>query len=161
MAKYEPFMIDGFEELDKSLKKIVADGNKKGLNGSMRKAARKICKEHILPDTKSLMPENTGFLKKQLKVRAKKRSKKTLGASVGFADDMFKGDTYYAGFIEYGTKERSTNRNSTGRIDEASFIRRALYDNEDKARKVFIEHLAEFVTDANREAVAALAMGGG
>jgi HK97 gp10 family phage protein len=72
-----------------------------------RKAARKVAKETVYKTAREKVPVKSGDLKKSIKVRALKRSRKNkhkVGARVVTGPGFFKGEQYYGGFVEYGTR---------------------------------------------------------
>src|SRR5581483_10818933 len=87
-------MIKGFKELLTKLDQFP----KKTLANAIRKGSRLGAKV-VLSAAKALAPVKTGTLKRGLKVRAMKRSRKRIGAEV-----QFKTDPFYGGFVEYGHK---------------------------------------------------------
>jgi HK97 gp10 family phage protein len=63
---------------------------------------------------RSVAPKNTGKLRRAIRVRVLKRSRKRVGArvTIGAHESMFKGRTFYAAFQEYGwrTGKRASNQ---------------------------------------------------
>jgi HK97 gp10 family phage protein len=124
--------ITGIEEVDAAFKDIPLSLQKKGCRKGTRAAAKA-----VLLAAYKYVPVKTGALRKSLKVRAQKRfrdkrRKDWVGALVQTVDGMFKGDQFYGGFLEFGTKERITKAgHPTGRIDrdEWNYLRQALYEN--------------------------------
>jgi HK97 gp10 family phage protein len=131
--------VTGIKELDK----VFADMNLGMQKKALRPATREVAKM-VLAQAKAEVPEDTGLLQSELRIRAKKRSRKypqTVGMTVGFRDDLFKGDTFYAGFMEFGTKERQHKKSGkrVGKIDETrfAFLRPALWSYPEKKLAVF------------------------
>lgn len=80
-----------------NLPKIVA---KKALRQAMRPAMK------IVQDSaKKNAPVDTGLTRKSIKVRAMKRSTKFIGIDVLIGEGDYKGKTFYASFVEYGTSK--------------------------------------------------------
>jgi HK97 gp10 family phage protein len=75
-------------------------------------------------------PVKSGALKKEVKVRALKRSRKWTGTQV--TTKVEGGPTYYGGFVEFGTKKMK------GRF----FIRRAVEQVQQQAGQTFIDGIA-------------------
>ena len=101
-------------ELPGLLKKLKAVGDKKLANKAFRKGLRTGAKR-IAADARPLAPvhqgpyppnrkdRKPGTLKKSIKVRAMKRSRKGVGIRVS---DYYSGIAYYGAFQEYGTKHQ-------------------------------------------------------
>jgi hypothetical protein len=140
--------LDGIDDLLELLDQIVDEqGGAKSINAALRKATRKAVKEIVLPVVKSRIPKDTRFLEKSLKVRALTRKKGKVGATVGFPDPLFQGDTYYGGFQEFPHKRRD------GILTEPDgYLRKSLYENERPVEELVKRELAQWVQDRNREA---------
>ena len=116
MAKRGNVIVTGDKALDKTLNGMEAKIQKKVARHAMRVAAKSI----ILPDAKRRVPVLSGALKKSLKVKAITRSRSRVGVDVFAGDGFFKGDQYYSGMVEFGTKKMPPN----------PFLRAAGYANE-------------------------------
>jgi len=144
------FVMTGYPELDATFKAMSEGMQKKAL----RPAARVVAKM-VLEQAKSEVPEDTGLLLSELRIKAKPRSRRyphTVGMTVGFADDLFKGDTFYAGFMEFGTteryqKKRKTKARYTGKIDTTkfSFLRSSLWSYTERKQAVFRQALISWL----------------
>ena len=97
------------EGLDSLLRKFAAANGKTKTKAVLRKAVRaggKVSATGI----KNRAPVKTGALKKSVKVKARKRSRKN-GDSVGVivttgqTENLFKGKTFYGAFHEFGTSK--------------------------------------------------------
>lgn len=94
----------------------------------------------ILKRAKALAPVDTGRLRKSLKVKAIKRSRRFPGR-VGYvigtssSDRLFVGDQFYAGMIEYGTSKMAPN----------SFLRPAFDFSKEAAIKAVRERVSREV----------------
>lgn len=139
--------LEGADELIKALDALVSEDGPKGVNQALRKATRRAVKEIILPAVQDAIPEETGFLRDSLKVRAIKRAKAKVGHSVGFEDPLFKGDTFYAGFLEFGFK----HWRGIG-VPGDSFLRRSLYENEAAVVESVKSDLRKWIQERNSEA---------
>jgi HK97 gp10 family phage protein len=130
----KPFAIDviGAPELKAVLAALEPKVAKKLTRQAMRKA-QKI----VLADAKRLVPVDTGQLKKSLSIRALKRSRSRFGVSVQTKEGLFKGEQFYGGFIELGTKK----------MQARPYLRPALYDNEARVREVFAGSLRELIRE--------------
>lgn len=118
-------VMTGDRQLDRTLKAIADDIGSKSINAEARKATRDAMKTIVLPDVKADIPVETGFLESEIVVKSIKRSRSKLGTAVGFRDDLFRGDTFYGGFHEFGFKLRGG-----GFVPGDSYLRRNLYRNE-------------------------------
>lgn len=146
MADSMSMTLEGVEHLEKILDGIVAEDGSKAMNKALRQATRKVCKEVLLPRVKDLIPSDSGDLENALVVRAVKRSRGKVGHFVGFRDPLFKGDTFYGGFVEFGHEDRGG-----GHVPADSFLRRPLYENESQIRAVIEQELRQWVQERNRE----------
>lgn len=93
------FEVEGMEELTKKLHNMAGAG-KKILRKSMRAGAKILQKE-----AKANAP--VGFskmLKKNIKVKSGKKSRQTISINVQNAAGDYKGQTYYAAMVNWGTK---------------------------------------------------------
>jgi hypothetical protein len=130
----------GDRALDAKLKSIAADQGSRSINKEMRGATREAVKDIVKPLVLSQVPLDTGFLESQFTVKSIARSRSKLGSAIGFRDDLFRGDTFYAGFHEYGFHTRDG-----GVVYGDSFLRRPLYDSEGKIRSHVINRLKRWV----------------
>ncbi len=140
--------LEGADELLKLLDQIVDEaGGAKSINAALRKATRKAAKQIILPAVKAAIPVDSGELEDALQVRALKSKKGRVGATVGFPDPLFKGDTFYGGFLEFGWKNTKRGYGVPG----DKFLRRSLYENEAAVEASVREDLAAWIAERNRE----------
>ena len=158
-------VLTGDKELDAMFAAMPELMQKKAL----RPAARTVAKM-VLEQARAEVPEDTGLLRSELRIKAKKRTKRyphTIGMTVGFRDDLFRGDTFYAGMMEFGTKDRYQKYKSkgsrwraakrdllmakgryTGKIDDTrfSFLRPALWSYPERKQAVFRQALTSWLT---------------
>lgn len=167
------FAVTGINELDQKL----AEMETKLRDKYIRKATRQAAKA-VLAHAKRLVPENTGQLAASLKVRSastgykskegkRKRISKyrgLIGHGVVAGEGVFQGDQFYAGFVEFGTKDRWTKSALwkdpkqtgkaafRGRIDSTkwAFLRPALYAEEQNTRAIFQIEMARFVMNEGK-----------
>jgi len=59
---------------------------------------------------KALVPVDSGLTRSSVKVRAAKRSRKGFGINVQIGEGDYKGETFYAAFVEYGTIKNKAAR---------------------------------------------------
>lgn len=145
MAKSFKIALTGVKDLDKQLKAIAESEGPKSINKEMRSSTRQAVREIVLPRVRANVPFETGFLRSHITVKSIKRSRKKMGSAVGFKNDLFKGDTFYAGFLEYGFMHWSGTP-----VMGDSFLRRPLYQNESRVRSHIIGRLRRWVTERNR-----------
>ena len=96
------------------VRRMVEQFPKKIRNKILRQELRKAAKTLVAP-SKAATPVQTGKLKRSVKVRAVKRSRKAIGVVVGYSDKAYTGQTFYGAFLEWGWKagrrvSRSKNR---------------------------------------------------
>ncbi len=125
MAK---FSITGDKKLDRKLKKL---GSPKLIKKVIKKGLRNGSKP-IQKEAKRNAPVGkTGQLKKNVKLRAQKRSRKSIGVNVQVGEGDFKGDQFYAAFIEYGTSK----------MPARPFMRPAWDKNKDKTKQSILDEI--------------------
>ncbi|MEN1680339.1 MAG: hypothetical protein AAGJ46_12165 [Planctomycetota bacterium] len=139
-------LMTGFEQVDRELAEIAAEDGAKSINKAIRREMRDGAKK-ILPDVLALVPEESGFLASQLKVRALPRSRSFMGAAVTFPDPAYRGETFYGGFIEFGFKHYRA-----GPIEPDSYLRRAGYGAEDQVRSGVRRGIDNYINQRNRDA---------
>ena len=110
-------LIKAFEELKGTMQKKV-----------MRKATRAVAKEDILPRAKALVPVQFGELQDSLVVKAAKVARRSgnVGTGVTTRENLFRGETFYGGFIEYGWRHWKDG----SWVEGQPFLRPALYENK-------------------------------
>lgn len=140
--------VSGDAEIDEALGKLLDDTGTKGINAAMRKATRAAVKEIVLPEVKSLIPYRFGTLESKLVVRAITRSRGKIGYFVGFPDPLFKGETFYGGFIEFGWDHWRGVK-----VEADSYLRRALYPNATRVIAKVHEYLRNWIEEANNKAI--------
>lgn len=99
MPTYE-FPIVGAEKLRKQLAALGPRIAKKVIRQSLRQAGK-----IVQTEAKSNAPVDTGRLRKSIRVRAFKRSRKErigINVQTNSTNNVFKGKTFYGGFLEYG-----------------------------------------------------------
>ena len=81
---------------------------------SATQAGAKKSMEPIQKTARAIAPKETGKLRRAIRIRVLKRSRKRVGArvTIGAHESMFKGRTFYAAFQEYGWKtgRRASNQ---------------------------------------------------
>lgn len=150
--KNDPVQISwfGIVQLERKLAKLGEGMQKKALRPATRQVA------HFTRNlAMGFAPHDTGQLEQAIKVRAAKRSraaakKHRVGTNVNTDENLFQGDEFYAGFMEFGTEDRVTAKGAKrGKIEEGrfNFLRRALYLFPEKKRQIFIAALAKWMRE--------------
>ena len=147
--------ITGFIELDKKL----AGMEKKLRRKYLAKATREVSKM-TKTLAQSYAPHDTGALERDIRVRSLKRSRKFklfVGATVRVGERMFVGDQFYGGFLEFGTKVRTTKSGANrGRIEESKydFLRRALWTHQEAKRQLFVDQVRKWIKHESEQKAA-------
>jgi HK97 gp10 family phage protein len=97
------FRLTGQKAVARAFKKLPAKMAKKGIRKGLR-AGAKIMANQIKVEA----PKETGLLKKQVKVRARKRSTKFIGVNASAVDPKTQNE-FYGNFIEYGSNNIDKN----------------------------------------------------
>lgn len=119
-------IVTGWKELDKAFGGLEVKIQGKVLRGAMRAGAQRIQAAAVayIVSNPSI---DEGDLAKSLKVRAAKRSRRSIGMQV-----VTKGAAH-ANLVEYGTKN----------MPPEPFLRRAGYDNKAAIQKMLLDDVAE------------------
>lgn len=143
MAK-APLQIDfklfGHEKVAKRLKKL----ENKIILRTVKRAAKKSAQfvhARMLPE----VPTETGALRKAIKIRTFATAKKGAGASITINKRFFKGDEFYGAFQELGWTlgDRKSRASNAKKVPGLRFMRKALFDNEEKVRRIFEQGLSD------------------
>jgi HK97 gp10 family phage protein len=103
MAKSTTFTITGVRELQRAYRELP----KRLANKVIRQAVRKALKP-VATRVKELTPKDTGLLAKGTKVRARaKKRRGVIALDVIQGEGSFKGQTFYGGSQNFGTKKLS------------------------------------------------------
>lgn len=133
--------VTGVKELDRKLERMSDSLQKKAMRVATRKAANA-----VRDDAKTLAPHLSGALENSIKTRALPRSttrkgrQTRVGHMVQVSEGFFKGEEFYAGFIEFGTSPRETSSGANrGLIPDLtfSFLRPALYAKRHEKIAIF------------------------
>ena len=100
----EQITIHGLDDVVKSLEELEPRLAKKILKKSLRKILKPLHAE-----VKSNQPSESGAMKKQVKLRAGKRSRKWISMNVEAKKD--ESSSWYASFVEMGTKNQDPQDN--------------------------------------------------
>ena len=138
------FKVVGDLELEAALKKLPLVAQKKVFRPALRAAARP-----ILVSAKARVPVKTGKLRRSLRVRSIRRTRKRIGVKVV---SFFVGEAFYGGPVEFGhfagRRTRISRRNqSKGRaassfgetriwVKPQPFLRPALDENRERSKGI-------------------------
>lgn len=111
-----------------------------------RKATRKAAKVVELR-AKDYAPFDTGDLEEAIKVRSIKRSRNKVGASAVVGDGWYKGDQFYASFIEFGAPGHKTFGRGESPLEPQPFMRPAAEDSKDEVRQVYLATLRQIIAE--------------
>lgn len=120
------------------------------LTAALRKAA-----VPIRAELRRIAPKDTGTLQASIKIGKVTRGKTNkdtgtrsfsiaITAGKGNSTDMFKGDTYYLGFLEFGTNVRyHKSGKSVGRVAAKNFMQQAFNYAEDEAAAILETEISD------------------
>lgn len=101
MAKSK-VVVTGIDKLDRKFKLLDARVGKKVVRQAMRQALKP-----VLAAARANAPEESGVLRRSIKIRAVKRRKKgVIGLEIRTDAKTMGGDAFYAAFIELGTSDK-------------------------------------------------------
>lgn len=146
-------VVTGIPQLDAKFKEMGLSMAKK----AMRRGTREVAKVS-LQMAKATAPKRSGLLARSLKVVAKPRSRRqdqqfVVGARVQTKEGFFKGKTFYAGFLELGTRQRfakSTNPPAgRGFISRAkfAFLKKANDAFQGRKRGIYIRAIGDWIRE--------------
>jgi HK97 gp10 family phage protein len=125
---------------DKEIQRMFAGLTKAVQNKILRPAFRKGAKI-VQADAKRIAPVKSGLLKSSIKVRRIKSLKRgEVGFNVITGKGDFKGETYYAAFLELGHKlgkrpskgEKESNGDNRKEVSPKPFLRPAMENNRER-----------------------------
>lgn len=132
MAKSK-FIVTGIAEIDKGLRQLERAEGAKIIRQAIRKNQKTIQKASI-----EKAPKNTGALRKNIKLKAGKRSNQHI--SIYTRQEMVPGNPKpYPFFQEYGDPKRGKA--------PVGYLRRAFDENANKVKDQTIEDIQQGVTD--------------
>lgn len=124
MAKKEiDIEVINAQKIEKALKGIEPAIAKKIL----KKVLRESQKEIMMKEVKLNTPTDEGDTKKNVTVRAQKRSRYKKGANVLFKTNKFEDDNFYVTFVEFGAPRSG--------IEPKGFARKSFEAKKDEAKK--------------------------
>lgn len=146
MPKKVRMLLIGDAELRGKLSALTDAEARKAVLGATREAAKL-----IMAEVKRTIPKRTGLLRKSVKVRAIKRSRKRIGVRVTTSkfNSNYQGKAFYGAFLEFGWKTGS-RRVSSPKVGEKpqpvkerkqvppkEFIKKATDRKKDEALAMF------------------------
>ena len=128
--------LEGARELIAKLERFTPDVSKRIMTQALRRAA-----EPILAQARSNAPGTR--IKRSLKIRAGKSSSKGVSVLVTTRAGDFKGHEFFAGFLEYGTKERVQKKakRRTGKVAARHFMKEAFESRKGEAEALIADEL--------------------
>jgi len=139
--------VTGDKELNRKLQALKGPKQKQ----AVRKASRESLKATLVSSVNRAAPRRTGLLSRSVKVRALKRSRTQVGARVTVGDGLFKGETFYAGFIELGRKTGKRGSSNRRTISPNDFIRRTAKRKRQSVLADYRQRLKHLITQLARE----------
>ena len=123
----------GRKPIDRAFQELPKRVAKKVVTQAMRRAMKPVATQ-----VRANAPVQTGATKGAVKVRAAKRSRKGFGINVQIGEGDFKGDTFAAAFVEYGTQKRRKKSTGqyVGQVRARHFMRRAYKQKKSEARRL-------------------------
>lgn len=122
------FSITGDKKIDRKLKRLEAKEAKQFITKGLKSGAK-----IILSETKLTAPVDEGTLKSNFKVRAGKRSRKSITREVRADEKSWKGDAWYAAGVELGFPGRG--------IEGQHFMKKAFDKKKDNAKQETIREI--------------------
>jgi HK97 gp10 family phage protein len=94
-----------------------------------------------------------GSLRRAIRTRSAKRSRRYIGAVTVMGKGFFKGDTFYGAFVEFGHKVGKRGRANRKEVAGLHFMERAAKQTGRKSLKVAIDIIARGIEAAGRRNV--------
>jgi HK97 gp10 family phage protein len=131
-------VVTGHKEIDRKLKKLKeATIGKKCIRPGLRVTA-KIVKKEVVRNC----PVDTSALKRAIKVKAGKRSRKAITVHCMMGDQNFTGPTFYGGFQEWGWLHGKRGTENRGpKIEGKLFMTRAYKSKKKEATQAGIKEM--------------------
>ena len=152
----------GAKELDKALSVFIPKVQNKILRKAARMAGKIVAaaaadnapvgdEEEYDNSPKGKAGRTPGQLKKSFRVRALPRSRTTQGVGISSSKDLFKGEAFYGGFLEFGWVTHRGRKE----VEPKPFLRPALYDNANEVNHIFLtvgkQEIDKITAEARRE----------
>ena len=133
----ESIRLEGGKEIEQRLRRLPSLVERKVVRQSLR-AGAKVVQAQAVSDA----PKKTGFLSRNIKVRAARRSRGRIGVVVQTDKGFFKGDAFYGAFQEMGFHIGPRRLGDSRRFVEGKhFMKRAFDSTKQRAADVTLESL--------------------
>lgn len=132
------FALTGIKKLDKNLALL----DRKAQRATVQKGCR-VAAKIVAERMRSFAPVRTGALKAAIRVRAMKRSRKGFGVNAIVGKGWFKGDTFYAGFMEWGAKKHRHFGRGKSPLKGVEYMTRAYDETKGQARDALVKSILE------------------
>jgi len=122
--------ITGIKETDRAIQELGKNISKKIMRKAMRESLKPVqqaCKQNA--------PVDKGDLRKAIKIKAMKKSRKGFGVKVEIGEGDFKGDTFYGAFQEYGWKTGKRGSENRHEIKGKGFMRKSFDETKESAKE--------------------------
>lgn len=119
-------------EVTRALKELEPKVQKKIVKKAMRKGMK-----IVQQSAKDHAPVETGTTKDAIKVRAAKLGRKSIGIDVRVGEGEYKGETYYAAFLEYGTSK----------MEPKPFMRTAYDTKKDQVQEITVQEILQIIEE--------------
>lgn len=136
-------VITGVKAIDRRMKMLPDRLKKKVIRQAIRKALKP-----VQVAVKAQAPVASGQTKRAVRIRAvksKKRDRIALEVKIGAGD--YKGDQYYAAFVQYGHNIARPRGNVIGHVQENPFMSRAFLATAGTARQDAMVEIAKGVNN--------------
>lgn len=152
MGRKVRILLVGDTELREKLRELTNAEARKAVQGATRESAKVIAAQ-----VKSNAPVKSGSLRRSIKVRAIRRSRKRIGMRITTwsGDNLYQGKQFYAAFQEFGWKTGS-RRNTRDAIAKGEGKRLASLANVKARRQVEGSHFMLAAAKSKRAAAVAL-----
>ena len=131
-------VITGAKKVDKQLALL----DRKAQRATIQKGCR-VAAKIVADRMRALAPVRTGALKAAIRVRAMKRSRKGFGVNAIVGKGWFQGETFYAGFMEWGAPKHRYFGRGISPLKGVEYMTRAYDETKGQARDELISTLLE------------------
>lgn len=152
IAKSVKIIVTGQKEIDERLQALEPRVAKKIMRSTMRKALRPMQQLAM-----QLVPKESGELKKNIRIRAGKRSRQHIqinifhgGKAVPFKRSFFHGSLQEYGHSRYPKKSQNKNQTGSPRIEGKQYMRKAFEQKAKLAGDEAEYNIVQFLDEAVR-----------
>ncbi len=138
-------VVTGVPAIDRRLRRVEGKVGRKVVRRALRRGAKLVAQE-----AKRRAPRRTGALSKSIKVRAGKRSRRAISINAIIGKGFFKGETFYAGFIEFGAPGHMTYGRGRSPLKPNPFMRAAFDTAGPRARDLVLREILQGLETAAR-----------